>query len=235
MKKLYRDVKVERYFPDVLAPAKEFKEIAAAEDPEYALMYDAAWKWFANTFIFHADEDGIARWEKMLSIYPEPTATLEDRRVALYLALNGTIPYTERSFKNFCDNLYYANAVTPVVDPNQYTMTLLADDGMSMRIASLIRYARLMTPANIGFNVLIKVDMPEKIYMYAVTSEFDQETLTREIELIADCDAPIYIGIGAVTTKYVDIRAAPYDAKLSGGMKTYAVAGEFDTEVLYGD
>ena len=81
----------------------------------------------------------------------------------------------------------------------------------------------------------IEYKTEESYKLIAVTSEFDQETLTREIELIADCNAPIYIGIGAVRTKYVDIRAAPYDAKLSGGIKTYAVAGEFDTEVLYGD
>ncbi len=78
-----------------------------------------------------------------------------------------------------------------------------------------------------------KTEEPYKLI--AATSEFDQETLTREIELIADCDAPICIGIGAVRTKYVDIRAVPYDTKLSGTMKIYAVAGEFDTEVLYGD
>ena len=168
MKKLYRDVKVERYFPDVLAPAKEFKEIAAAEDPEYALMYDAAWKWFANTFIFHADEDGIARWEKMLSIYPEPTATLEDRRVALYLALNGTLPYTERAFKNLCDNLFYAGAIIPVVSPNQYTLTINADAGMMTRLGALFRYARLIVPANLAIQTAHTIEVQEYHYVGGV-------------------------------------------------------------------
>ena len=99
----------------------------------------------------------------------------------------------------------------------------------------MLSSAPVIKAAGVGLKVIIHIVTPEKMYMYAVTSEFDQETLTREIELIADCDAPIYIGIWAVRTKYVDIRAAPYDAKLSGEIKTYAVAGEFDTEVLYGD
>ena len=43
MKKLERDVHVERYFPDVLAPAKEMKAIAAGEDPKHHQLYEKAW------------------------------------------------------------------------------------------------------------------------------------------------------------------------------------------------
>ena len=168
MEKITRDVKVERYFPDVLAPAKEFREIAAGEDPEFALLYDEAWRWFANTFIFHATEDGIARWESMLSIQPEPDATLDDRRVALYLALNGSLPYTEKAFKNLCDNLYYANAVIPVVSPNHYTLAINVDAGMMTRLSALFRYARLIVPANLSIQTVHTIDVQEYHYIGAV-------------------------------------------------------------------
>ncbi len=168
MKKIYRDVKVERYFPDVLAPAKEFRDIAAGEDPEYALIYDAAWKWFANTFIFYTDEDGLERWEDMLNIFPEKDATIEDRRVALYLALNGTLPYTEKAFKNLCDNLYYDNAVLPVVSPNQYTLVINVDSGMMTHLGALFRYARLIVPANLTVQTAHTVDVPQYQYIGAV-------------------------------------------------------------------
>ncbi len=168
MKKIYRDVKVERYFPDVLAPAKEFRDIAAGEDPEYALIYDAAWKWFANTFIFYTDEDGLERWEDMLNIFPEKDATIEDRRVALYLALNGTLPYTEKAFKNLCDNLYYDNAVLPVVSPNQYTLVINVDSGMMTHLGALFRYARLIVPANLTVQTAHTVDVSQYQYIGAV-------------------------------------------------------------------
>lgn len=70
--------------------------------------------------------------------------------------------------------------------------------------------------------------------LIALTCEYDRETLSREIELVADGEEPIYIGIGAVWTKYVDIKAAAFDAKATGTIKEYAVSGEFDREVLYG-
>ena len=35
MEKISRDVHVERYYPDVLLPAKEFKALSAAENEEF--------------------------------------------------------------------------------------------------------------------------------------------------------------------------------------------------------
>lgn len=37
--------KVERYYPDVVAPAKELKKLAAAENPEFQILWDQAWEW----------------------------------------------------------------------------------------------------------------------------------------------------------------------------------------------
>lgn len=66
MQKINRDVHVERYYPDVLAPAKEFKALSASEDEEFNALYEEAWKWFANTFVYDTDLAGVERWEKML-------------------------------------------------------------------------------------------------------------------------------------------------------------------------
>ncbi len=199
MKKLYRDVKVERYFPDVLAPAKEFKEIAAAEDPEYALMYDTAWKWFANTFIFDTDIDGVRRWESMLSITPDADATLEDRRMALYTAINFALPYTERSFKNLCDALYWENAVIPEVIPNEYALILSVDREMLKRTSALLRYARLIAPANLTVKAT-----------YGTT-----------------LDWPIYVGGAKEIKKAITIYPANFDETPIGGLMYTGIVGKF--------
>lgn len=168
MIKVTRDAHVERYYPDVLAGAKEFKAIANAENPEYTLIYDVAWEWFANTFVFHADEAGIRRWEKMLSIAPESDATLEDRRTAIYMAINGTLPYTERSFKNLCDGLYWEDAVIPEVSPNDYELKLVVDRDMLRRTPALLRYARLIVPANLTIKATHETPVDWKIYVGGV-------------------------------------------------------------------
>ena len=159
MEKVTRAVRVERYFPDVLAAAKELKALATAENPEYSLLYEAAWKWFANTFIFHTDLKGVERWEDMLGLYPDAGATLDDRRAAIYLAINGTTPYTERSFKNLCDGMYHKNAVIPVVHPQSYTLILNLDGDMVPRLETIKRYARLIVPANLTIQTAHTIEM----------------------------------------------------------------------------
>lgn len=168
MKKLERDVHVERYFPDVLAPAKEMKAIAAGEDPEFHLLYEKAWKWFANTFIFHTDLEGVERWESMLSLYPDSDATLDDRRAAIFLAINGTQPYTERSFKLLCDGMYFEDAVIPVVHPQSYTLVLNLAGGMTEKLEIIKRYARLIAPANLTLQTAHAIDIANNYYVGAV-------------------------------------------------------------------
>ena len=66
MDKIVRDVRVERYYPSVVAPSAEFKVLAQIENPEFALLWEQAWRRFANTFVFEIDTEGATRWEVML-------------------------------------------------------------------------------------------------------------------------------------------------------------------------
>ena len=89
-----RTVRVERYFPNVLAPAKEFKTLAQMEDDEFAALWNEAWQWFLNTFVNYINVAGAERWEDMLGIIVPPGSTLADRRAAILLRINTQLPYT---------------------------------------------------------------------------------------------------------------------------------------------
>jgi hypothetical protein len=149
MKKIVREVKVERYFPDVLAPAKEMKAIAKAEDPEFQMLYEKAWKWFANTFISYTDLEGIERWEDMLDIIPPVNASLDDRRAAIFLAINGMTPYTEKSFANLLTKLYGEGMTSVQVYPNDYVLQINIDSNLVFKSTAIRRYARVIAPANL--------------------------------------------------------------------------------------
>ncbi len=71
--------------------------------------------------------------------------------------------------------------------------------------------------------------------LFAVSGEYDRETLTKEIELLPDGGENLHIGIGAAWTKYIDIAAAEFSGKTEGTGHIYAVSGELEREVLYGD
>ncbi len=69
---------------------------------------------------------------------------------------------------------------------------------------------------------------------FAFTCEYDREVLTREIELVPDCDAPIYVGIGSSWTREIDIKPAAFAGAASGTVHGYVVGGLYDREVLHG-
>ena len=74
---MIREVDLVSYLPPFMA---EFKEIVAtleAENPEFALVWEAADRVLQNEFIETSDEYGISRWERILGVFPKTTDTLE--------------------------------------------------------------------------------------------------------------------------------------------------------------
>ena len=173
MKKLERDVHVERYFPDVLAPAKEMKAIAAGEDPEFHLLYEKAWKWFANTFIFHTDLEGVERWESMLSIIPDPDESLSDRRREILFRVNNRLPYTERTLKQIYDMLYGKDTVIPEVRENQYALGLNLTGDAIWDAGKVKTQARCIAPANLTILACRNLgDYPSEIYATGILRSY---------------------------------------------------------------
>lgn len=168
MKKITRNVRLERYTPWVLKNAKEILAICQAENQEFNTLYGQIWRWFANTFIFNTDIAGVERWEKMLGIYPPEGASIFDRRAAIFLMVNGTTPYTEKSFEVLTDGMYHKGAVTLGVHPNSYTVVLNLADDMTERINEIRRYARLIIPANMTIQAARTVPVYSPIYTGAV-------------------------------------------------------------------
>jgi len=148
-----RTVHVERYYPDVLANAKEFKTIAAAENPEFKKVWKAIWKQFLNTFVYSLDEDGAARWESMLKLYPASTDTLDTRRKRILSKINSSLPYTERSLQNMLDGIYGAGNIEVSIAYNKYIVWLDTMAALLLKSARIRTFARAIVPANMTIGI----------------------------------------------------------------------------------
>lgn len=168
MKKITRNVRLEKYTPWVLKNAKEILAICQAENQEFNTLCGQIWRWFANTFIFNTDIAGVERWEQMLGIYPPEGASIFDRRAAIFLMVNGTTPYTEKSFEVLTDGMYHKGAVTLGVHPDSYTVVLNLADDMTERINEIRRYARLIIPANMTIQAARTVPIYSPVYAGSV-------------------------------------------------------------------
>lgn len=212
MKKLERDVHVERYFPDVLAPAKEMKAIAAGEDPEFHLLYEKAWKWFANTFIFHTDLEGVERWESMLSIIPDPDESLSDRRKEILFRINNRVPYTERTLTQMYDIMYGKNTVIPEVRENLYELVLNLTGDAIWEAKKVKIYVRCIAPANLV--ILTSRFLGEyPLYFHAAGIVQNYKKIT------VDMDSRVHLAVADTTIHYAGQVVHNYrKLSISGGV-----------------
>ena len=162
MADLMRDVQVQRYYPNVLANADEFKLIAKLENAEFKSVWQEACKWFLNTFVYDTDLQGIKRWEDMLKIIPKSTETLEDRRINILVKINSMLPYTIRRLKQILDLKYGENNAIPTTTKNY---ELLIDFNVKTELNARIMRCllRSIIPANLIFKIIINCNTKQNI------------------------------------------------------------------------
>lgn len=153
------------YLPDVIKDVTEYQEIANAENPTINTLWENHRKTFNNQFINTLDEQGCARWEKMLDITPKGTATVEDRRLAILARINASLPYTYRQLENFlrniCDDDY-----TMTLDHTNYTLTVLLNLSRQNQFDEVSNLLTRVIPANLICNVSLKYNKYKSIKPY---------------------------------------------------------------------
>ena len=153
------------YLPDIIKDVTEYQDITNAENPTINTLLENHRKTFNNQFINTLDEQGCARWEKMLDITPKGTATIEDRRLAILARINASLPYTYRQLENFlrniCDDDY-----TMTLDNANYTLTVLLNLSRQNQFDEVSNLLAKVIPANLICNVGLKYNQYKIIKPY---------------------------------------------------------------------
>lgn len=153
------------YLPDIIKDVTEYQEIANAENPSINSLWENHRKTFNNQFINTLDEQGCARWEKMLDITPKGTATVEDRRLAILARINASLPYTYRQLENFLRNIC-ADDYTMTLDNENYTLTVLLSLSRQNQFDEVSNLLAKVIPANLICNVGLKYNQYKIIKPY---------------------------------------------------------------------
>ena len=160
-----RIVDVLDYLPKVVRTIKEFEVLGNAENPEINNLWLDNQIVLNNQFINNLDEQGCARWEKMLDITPKGTATVEDRRLAILARINTSLPYTYRQLENFLRNIC-ADDYTMTLDNENYTLTVLLSLSRQNQFDEVSNLLAKVIPANLIFNVSLKYNQYKIIKPY---------------------------------------------------------------------
>ena len=160
-----RIVDVLDYLPKVVRTIKEFEVLGNAENPEINNLWLDNQIVLNNQFINNLDEQGCARWEKMLDITPKGTATVEDRRLAILARINTSLPYTYRQLENFLRNIC-ADDYTMTLDNENYTLTVLLSLSRQNQFDEVANLLTRVIPANLICNVSLKYNQYKIIKPY---------------------------------------------------------------------
>lgn len=160
-----RIVDVLDYLPKVVKTIKEFEVLGDAENPEINNLWLDNQIVLNNQFINTLDEQGCARWEKMLDITPKGTATVEDRRLAILARINASLPYTYRQLENFLRNIC-ADDYTMTLDNENYTLTVLLSLSRQNQFDEVSNLLARVIPANLICNVSLKYNQYKIIKPY---------------------------------------------------------------------
>ena len=164
MDKIVRDVRVERYYPSVVAPSAEFKTLAGIENPEYKVQWEHLWRRFANTFVYEIDEVGAARWEDMLRMIRGDNLPLETRKQRILARINAMTPYSIRAFRSMLDAMFGAGVALPSEVFAKYELWLDITRANIFRANEVRRFARVIAPANLTVNISSTATVTENLY-----------------------------------------------------------------------
>ncbi len=137
-----REINLIDYLPPFLQGYREMQAIMTAENPEFQAVSDEGQVVLDNTFILHCNEDGIARFENMLGIYPLPTDTLESRQSRILTRWNDVVPYTLKSFLSKLVSLQGNSNIQITIYNDQYkikVVTHLEKQGQQDDLAYLFK------------------------------------------------------------------------------------------------
>lgn len=152
-----REVHVERYYPSVLANAREFAAIAEAENPELRALWQVAWKWYLNTFVYDFDIAGAARWEQMLSLRPKSGESLDTRRRRILAKINAVLPYTFRRLEEMLDALCGVGSYDLAVDYVKRELYFNTDPDVAGGLNQVSKLLRAVVPANLALYIVMLI------------------------------------------------------------------------------
>lgn len=105
-----RYINLKELLPLYLQEYSELAEIMNTETLEFRLLESRHNRMIDNRYIISCDEEGISRFEKILSVTPKSNDTLEDRIFRCLTKWNVCLPYNyaflERKLRELCGTEY---------------------------------------------------------------------------------------------------------------------------------
>lgn len=150
---MIRNVELLNYLPLFIQEYREIRAIMNAENPEIQIAEDETEIIFNNQFIQTCNLKGIAKFESLMGIVPDPNDTLASRISRVLTRWNDTVPYTFIVLCQKLDTLCGEGNYEIERDINNYTMDITTHLELVGQTDELDYMLDYMLPANIATTI----------------------------------------------------------------------------------
>lgn len=168
-----RYINLKELLPAYLQEFRELAEIMDTETPELELLEKGHNQIVDNRYIVSCDEDGIARYEKLLDLRPKADDSLADRIFRCITRWNISIPYNyamlERKLRELCGNEYSLH-----MDAAAQKVTIKIGIARKSQYDTALKILDEIIPYNLLLDVSILYNQHKLLagYPYIILSQF---------------------------------------------------------------
>ena len=144
---------IARYQPPLVKQTSQMQTIAQIEDELLKELFNACFRVLDNAFVDTLDEEGINRWEAMLSIRPQEGEDLEERRFRIKMFINGDAPFTMKSLENKLSTVCGEDEFLVEYDNQAYCLNIYLTPTASTKEKSILEFLDRALPCNISLNI----------------------------------------------------------------------------------
>lgn len=194
-----RKVDLWYYLPPFLKEFLEMREILGAEEPEFQELVRQLDGMRKDSFITTATANGISRFESLLGIHPDASASLETRRSAVLTRWWDTTPYTIRTLKNRIALIQGNNNIqVSFDDDNPYCIQIVTRLETAGQVDDLAYIIQTMLPANLMVDSAnrLEVDLTGGLFYGMGAGVTGTLFLTNDLNETVQNEIPHLIGAG---------------------------------------
>lgn len=161
------------FLPEFLRDFRELREIIVAEEPEFDMLVEYLGSALNSMFIETADEMGLKKYEKLLSITPAST-DIEERRANVMALWFSNMPFTVRALKERLSMIQGNTNVDAWV--TNYLLHIKTELSTKEQISNARIIIDSMIPANLGLQFDYETVVQNVIAWYGVAALYSTST-----------------------------------------------------------
>ena len=164
---------------------QEYAEIDATMNAEQ-LSVERTWTDAENVmhdqFVLEATENGVKRWESILSMKPKGTYTLDERRFNILVKFQEQLPYTVAALKAALTAICGEDGYFLRIDNDKYTLTVRLALYNENNVTAVSDLLNRMIPANLIISVtLFNTHNILSAYTHEYLSQYTHEEVREEV------------------------------------------------------